>query len=60
MKFDCIMTTFVTCTLHQVIKSRNMRWEGHAACIGEMRKEYKILVWKLKGKRLLGRLKRRS
>jgi hypothetical protein len=31
-----------------VIKSRNMRWLGHVACIGEVRNTYKILVRKLR------------
>jgi len=33
-----------------VIKSRRMRWAGHAAC-REMRNINKILVLKLEGKR---------
>jgi hypothetical protein len=32
-----------------------MRWEGHVACIGEMRNMYKILVGNLEGKRPVGR-----
>jgi hypothetical protein len=39
----------------RMIKSRRMRWEGHVACMGEMRNAYKILVRKPEGKRLLGR-----
>jgi hypothetical protein len=38
-----------------MIKSRNMRWMGYVACMGEMRNTYKILVRKLEGKRPLGR-----
>jgi hypothetical protein len=30
-------------------------WEGNVACMGEIRKEYKILVGKPEGKRPLGR-----
>jgi hypothetical protein len=41
------------------IKSRQMRWAGHVACMGEERKVYKVLVGKPKGKRLLGRPNRR-
>jgi hypothetical protein len=37
------------------IKSRRMGWAGHAACMGEERKLYKVLVGKPKGKRPLGR-----
>jgi hypothetical protein len=36
-----------------------MRWAGHVACIGEERKVYKVLVGKPKGKRPLGRPRRR-
>jgi hypothetical protein len=39
----------------QVIKSRRMRWMGHAAHIREMRNAYNILVGKPEGKRSLGR-----
>jgi hypothetical protein len=41
------------------IKSRQMRWAGHVACMGDERKVYKILVGKPKGKRPLGRPRRR-
>jgi hypothetical protein len=37
------------------IKSRQMRWAGHVARIGEERKLYKVLVGKPQGKRSLGR-----
>jgi hypothetical protein len=36
------------------VKSRQMRWAGHMACMGEERKVYKVLVGKPKGKRPLG------
>jgi hypothetical protein len=56
---DCIMRSFITCTLHRniitVIKSRRMRWVGHVADMGEMRKAYNILVGKPEEKRSLGR-----
>jgi hypothetical protein len=32
------------------VKSRNVRWAGHIARMGEMRIEYKILVGKLGGR----------
>jgi len=35
----------------RVIKSRRMRWAGHVACTGAMRKTYSILVGKREGKR---------
>jgi hypothetical protein len=36
-------------------KSRRKRWAGHAACMGEKRNAYKILVGMPEGKRPLGR-----
>jgi hypothetical protein len=36
--------------LVQVIKSRRMRWMGHAACMGERRGIYMVLVVKSEGK----------
>jgi hypothetical protein len=41
------------------IKSRRMRWTGHMAPMGEEIKVYKILVGKHKGRRPLGRPRRR-
>jgi hypothetical protein len=40
-------------------KSRQMRWVGHAARIGEERKVYKVLVGKPEVKRPLGRPRHR-
>jgi hypothetical protein len=37
------------------VKSRQMRWAGHVACMGEERKVYKVLVGKPEGRRPLGR-----
>jgi hypothetical protein len=37
------------------IKSRQMRWAGNVASMGEERKVYKVLMGKPKGKRPLGR-----
>jgi len=39
----------------RVIKLRRMRWAGHAACMGERREVYRVLVGKPEGKRPLGR-----
>jgi hypothetical protein len=36
-----------------------MRWTGHVAYMGEKRGVYRVLVGKLKGKELRGRLMRR-
>jgi hypothetical protein len=61
---DCIMRSFMTCTLHQilfhyhiirVIKSRNMRWTGHVARMAEMKNPYKVLVRKPEYKKPYGR-----
>jgi hypothetical protein len=41
------------------IKSRRMRWAGHVARMGEGRKVYRVLVGKSKGKKPLGRPRRR-
>jgi len=43
----------------QVIKSRRMRWAGHVAHMGAERGVYRVLVGKLKGKKPLGRPRRR-
>jgi hypothetical protein len=43
----------------RVIKSRRMRWAGHAACIGDGRGVYRVLVGRPKGKRPLGKLRHR-
>ena len=39
----------------RVIKSRRMRWAGHAARMGEKRGVYRVLAGKPEGKRSLGR-----
>ena len=43
----------------QVTKSRRMRWAGHVARMGEERGVYRVLVVKPKGRRPLGRPRRR-
>jgi hypothetical protein len=43
----------------RVIKSRRMRWAGHVAHMGEGRGAYRVLVGRPKGKRPLGRPRRR-
>jgi hypothetical protein len=43
----------------RVIKTRRIRWTGHVALMGEGRGVYRVLVGKPKGKRPLGRPKRR-
>jgi hypothetical protein len=39
----------------RMIKSRSMRWAGHAALMGEKRNAYRILVGKPEGNRPRGR-----
>ena len=43
----------------RVIKSRRMRWAGHVVRIGEEREVNRVLVGKQKGRRPLGRPRRR-
>jgi hypothetical protein len=43
----------------RIIKSRRMRWAGHVARMGKKRNAYRLLVGKQKGKRALGRRRRR-
>jgi hypothetical protein len=43
----------------RVIKSRNIRWAGHVALMGERMGEYRVLVGKPEGKGPLGRPRRR-
>jgi len=47
------------CPVAQLTKSRRMRWVGHVARMGEGRGVYTVLVGKPKGKRSLGRPRRR-
>jgi hypothetical protein len=43
----------------KVIKARRMRWAGHVARMGEVRRAYNILVGRPEGRRPLGRPRRR-
>jgi hypothetical protein len=43
----------------RVVKSRRVRWAGHVARMGEDRGVHRVLVGKPKGKRPLGRPRRR-
>jgi hypothetical protein len=43
----------------RIIKSRRMRWAGHVARMGEKRNACRLLVGKSKGKRPIGRPRRR-
>jgi len=46
---------YVSPNIIMVIKSRRMRWVGHAARMGQMRNAYKILVGKSEEMRALGK-----
>jgi hypothetical protein len=51
---DCIMRSFITCTLHQILrvmKSMMIRWAGHVTRMREMRNPYRIFVRKPEAKR---------
>jgi hypothetical protein len=48
--------SIITC---RIIKSKRMRWAGHVARMGEKRNAYRILVGEPKGKRPLGRPRRK-
>jgi hypothetical protein len=41
------------------IKTRTMRWAGHVAHMGKGIVVCRVLVWRLEGKRQLGRPRRR-
>jgi hypothetical protein len=43
----------------RIIKSRRMRWAGHVVRIREKRNAHRLLVGKLRGKRPVGRPRRR-
>jgi hypothetical protein len=56
---DDLHSLYSSPNIIRLIKSRRMRWVGHVARIGEGRGVYSILVWRPKGKRPLGRRRRR-
>ena len=41
------------------LKSRRLRWAGHAACVEQSRNAYRVLAGKSEGKRPVGRLRYR-
>ena len=43
----------------QNLKSRQLRWTGHIACMELSRNEYRVLVWKPEGKRPSGKPRHR-
>jgi hypothetical protein len=56
---DELYSLYSSLTIVRVIKSRNMKWAGHVARMGEGRGVYRVLVGRPKGKRPLGRPRRR-
>ncbi|KAJ4446312.1 hypothetical protein ANN_13007 [Periplaneta americana] len=55
MNLRVLFITILACN----IKSRRLRWAGHVARIGESRNAHGVLVGRPKGKRPLGRPRRR-
>jgi hypothetical protein len=56
---DELHSLYSSPSIVRVIKSRRMRWAGHVARMGEGRGVYRVLVGRPKGKRPLGRPRRR-
>jgi hypothetical protein len=55
---NCIMelhNLYPSPNIIRMIKSRRMRWEGHATRVEEKTNAYRIFVGKAEGKRPLGR-----
>jgi hypothetical protein len=52
---DELNSLYSSLNIVKVIKSRRMRWAGHIARMGEGRGVYRVLVWRPKSKRPLGR-----
>ena len=50
---------YCTPNIVRVIEPRSTRWAGHVARMGERRGVYRILVWKPKARRPLGRPRHR-
>jgi hypothetical protein len=56
---DELHSLYSSSNIVRVIKSRRMRLAGHAACTGEGRGVYRVLVGRPEGKRPLGRPRHR-
>jgi hypothetical protein len=59
LRIDELHSLYSSPNIVRVIKSRKMRWAGHAARIGEGRSVYRILIGRPKWKRPLERQRRR-
>jgi hypothetical protein len=57
--YDELHSLYSSPNIVRMIKSRRMRWAGHVALIGEGKGVYRVLVGWPKGKRPLGRPRRR-
>jgi hypothetical protein len=57
--YDELHNLYSSPNIVRVIKSRRMRWVGHVACMGEGRGVYRVLVWRPKHRRPLGRPRHR-
>jgi hypothetical protein len=56
---DELHSLYSSLNIVRVSKSRTMRWAGHVARMGDERGVYRVLVGRPKGKRPLGRPRRR-
>jgi hypothetical protein len=56
---DELHNLYSSLNIVRVIKARRLRWVGHVAHMEEGRIVYRVLVWKPKGKRPLGRCRHR-
>jgi hypothetical protein len=54
-----LQNLYSSTSIIKLLNWRKMRWAGHVARMGEKRKEYRLLVGKLEGKRPLGRPRHR-
>jgi hypothetical protein len=55
---SCILSSFIICApqlILRVIKSRNIRWARHVACMRKIINAYAVLIGKPQAKRTLGR-----
>jgi hypothetical protein len=59
LHYEELPNLYTSPSIIRIIKSRRMRWAGHVARMGEKRSVYRLLVGKPKGKRPLGRPRRR-
>jgi hypothetical protein len=59
LHIDELRSLYSSPNIVRVIQSRRMRWAGHVARMGEGKGVYRVLVGRPKGKRPLGRPRRR-